>query len=155
MIRKATMVLTVMASILLGLSTLATAQKVEGEGIDRSGNEFNFEAELDEGELKATAVFFIAAENIFLDVEIECLLVVGNVTVMTGVVTDSNDPTSIGLTALFAAKDNGDDEDDLPDEFFGPVSIPSFLDCHFFGPPPPSFLSPIAEGKIKVEGDDD
>ena len=50
-----------------------------------------------------------------LHIDVNCLRVVGNVAIMSGVVTNSNDPTLVGDETLFSVQDNGEGAKAPPD----------------------------------------
>lgn len=153
MICKIAFLSAVPLTVLLGHRASVSAQTVSGGGQVDAGQliKFAFTATtLDNGSVIGQAQFQLPEQGVRLHIEIDCLLVVDNIAVMTGVVTNSADPTDVGRTALFAVIDGGEGANGLSDGFTGPFEIRSFLDCDDIGPPPPSFFSPIDAGNIQV-----
>ena len=97
------------------------------------------------------------AHNRRIDVKaqssIDCLLVVGNIAVMSGVVTTSSDPARVGIGIFWAVQDNGEGKNAPADRItmlFRAAPNPNL--CILVGPPPPSVLVPIEKGNIQVRG---
>jgi hypothetical protein len=82
-------------------------------------------------------------------VDINCLLVVGNVASLSGIITKSNDPTIVGFEALFQVQDNGEGHNSPPD-------LSSTVMLHEVGVGPNCLLPgeidmvPITHGNIEV-----
>jgi hypothetical protein len=153
MIRKSVLMLAMSLAVLVGSSATASAQKVSGGGINLFGDTFGFNAKvLPDGSTRGQAQFilrFSPDNTVRLHVDIDCLHVSGNKASMSGVVTDSNDPTAVGRSLFFAVIDNGQGGTSSPDETFGPFADLPF-DCDV-GVPPDEFFVPIASGNIKVK----
>ena len=62
------------------------------------------------------------AGNVNAHVEINCLNVVGNQATISGIITQTNDPTIQGFEALWQVRDNGEGRKDAPD-MMSPVLI--------------------------------
>lgn len=89
----------------------------------------------------------------FLKVDINCLLVTGNIATMSGVVTHSDDPRGDfeGLPAIFRVVDNGEGENSPPDLISGVVVLgdeDSLITCK---DPFPLTLRLIEAGNIQVK----
>jgi hypothetical protein len=89
----------------------------------------------------------------FTKVDINCLLVTGNIATMSGVVTHSDDPRgdSKGLPAIFRVVDNGEGENSPPDLISGVVVLGDedlLITCK---DPFPLALRPIEAGNIQVK----
>ena len=82
-------------------------------------------------------------------VEIDCLNVLGDIAVMSGVVESTNSPTlPVGLSQLFAVRDAGEGPDEITLVLDG-LGIP----CTALPPDPAvlaPFLFPIEHGQIQV-----
>ena len=63
-----------------------------------------------------------AAGNVNAHVAIDCLNVVGNQATISGIITQSTDPTIQGFRALWQVRDNGEGQNDPPD-LMSPVLI--------------------------------
>ena len=57
--------------------------------------------------------------------EIDCMVITGNIATISGIITNSSDSNFNGLPALFRVEDNGEGKNSPPDRislvFFGPV----------------------------------
>lgn len=89
------------------------------------------------------------AQDTRLHLDIDCLRVVGNTATVSGIVTNTTDPTLEGFRGIFRVEDNGEGANDPPDRislvFLFPPSVP--LDCNSnLGLP----LIPIEAGNIQV-----
>jgi len=89
----------------------------------------------------------------FIKVDVNCLLVVGNIATMSGVVTHSDDPRGSfeGLNAIFRVVDNGEGENSPPDLISGVVVLgdeDSLITCR---DPFPLQLRLIEAGNIQVK----
>jgi len=83
--------------------------------------------------------------------EIDCLNVLGNVAVMSGVYTFASNPDLVGSDVLFAVRDNGEGPSAPPDEItlaFSGLGIP----CTYITDPAQLalFFAPIESGQIQV-----
>jgi hypothetical protein len=74
-----------------------------------------FHAEQRGGTATGHAFFNDKTAGVRGHVDVNCLLVVGNVASISGIVTKSNDPTIVGFEALFQVQDNGDGHRSPPD----------------------------------------
>lgn len=92
-------------------------------------------------------------------IDVNCLKVVGNVALITGLTIDNEiDPSVIGWTGGFAVEDNGQGPDDPPDRitqgFFGPdlgEVEPGTVDCNDFGPADAEpFFWIVEDGNLEV-----
>jgi hypothetical protein len=84
-------------------------------------------------------------------IQIDCLNVLGNVAVMSGVYTFASNPDLVGSEVLFAVEDNGEGPSTPPDEItraFSGLGIP----CTFITDPAQLalFFVPIESGQIQV-----
>jgi hypothetical protein len=84
-------------------------------------------------------------------IDIDCLNVLGNVAVMSGVYTFASDPASVGSDVLFAVQDNGEGPSAPPDQITLAISglgIP----CTYITDPAmlALFFVPIESGQIQV-----
>lgn len=92
------------------------------------------------------------ATGILAHIHIDCLNVLGNVAVMSGVVTHSNSESfPVGIDALFAVRDNGEGPNAPADEItlaFTGLGIP----CTYITDPAQMalFFVPIESGQIQV-----
>ena len=91
--------------------------------------------------------------GVHVHIEIDCLTVFGDIAVMSGVVKSTNSPVlPIGLSQLFAVRDNGEGPDSAPDEItlvFDGLGIA----CTELPPDPAvhePFLFPIEHGQVQV-----
>jgi hypothetical protein len=83
--------------------------------------------------------------------EIDCLNVLGDIAVMSGIVRSSVDPTLVGTDVLFAVRDNGEGPGAPPDEislaFTGlAIACTDITDLASLDP----FLVPIEQGQVRV-----
>ncbi len=87
-------------------------------------------------------------------ISIDCLLIVGNVAVLSGVVTTSSDARRVGIGVFFAMEDNGEGNnapaDRITQAFPAPPTIPDL--CIVVGLLPDDFFVPIEKGNIQVRG---
>ena len=87
-------------------------------------------------------------------ISIDCLLIVGNVAVLSGVVTTSSDARRVGSGVFFAMEDNGEGNnapaDRITQAFPAPPTIPDL--CIVVGLPHDGFFGPIEKGNIQVRG---
>jgi hypothetical protein len=92
-------------------------------------------------------------------IDVNCLKVVGNVALISGLTIDNEiDPSVIGWTGGFAVEDNGEGPDDPPDRitqgFFGQdlgEVEPGTVDCNDFGPADAEpFFWPVEDGNVQV-----
>src|SRR6266545_7182804 len=89
--------------------------------------------------------------GILAHIDIDCLNVLGNVAVMSGMYTRATNPALVGSDALFAVKDNGEGPGAPPDEItlaFSGLGIP----CTYIIDPAQLalFFVPIESGQIQV-----
>jgi hypothetical protein len=81
--------------------------------------------------------------------EMDCLNLFGNVAVMSGEVTQSNNPAfPEGFIAIFTVVDNGEGANDPPDLVSDVVVLPPGSDCFNFIPSP-DFV--VEEGNVQVQ----
>ena len=91
-----------------------------------------------------------ASAGVRVDVDVNCLNVIGNYAIVSGVVTRSNDPTLVGDEAAFAVQDNGEGAKAPPDL----MSIVNFYnvgvgpDCRVLSE---YDLVPLEGGNIQVD----
>ena len=87
-----------------------------------------------------------------LHIAIDCLKVVGNVAIISGLVTRSNIPDNVGQTAGFAVQDNGAGKNAPPDRITLVATFPPHTtDCTQYEPADfdPYFM-PIEDGNVQV-----
>ena len=89
--------------------------------------------------------------GILAHIDIDCLNVLGNVAVMSGMYTRATNPALVGSDALFAVKDNGEGPGAPPDEItlaFSGLGIP----CTYIIDPAQLalFFVPIESGQVQV-----
>jgi hypothetical protein len=154
-------------SILVALVTVATAgtqsaaadpaqQSASGFGQVHLGlpfRNFSFAATKgSDGRVTGQAQLERRDSGILIHIEIDCLNVLGNVAVMSGVVTATNSPIlPVGTAELFAVQDNGEGPGAPPDEITlaisdlgitcADITDPALLD---------PFLFTIESGQIQV-----
>lgn len=86
-------------------------------------------------------------------IDVNCLKVVGNVALITGLTTrHESDPSMIGWTGGFAVEDNGVGPDDPPDRITqGFFFEPGTVDCNDFGPADAEpFFWIVEDGNLEV-----
>ena len=94
-------------------------------------------------------------------VEIDCLNVVGNLAIVSGIITkspaDPGSPGAVGNVAAFAVEDNGEGASAAPDRitllftFIPEIFPPGTPLCALLGPADAApFLMPIEEGNVQV-----
>ena len=86
-------------------------------------------------------------------IDVNCLKVVGNVALITGLtIYNEIDPSMIGWTGGFAVEDNGQGPDDPPDRITqGFFFAPGTVDCNDFGPADAEpFFWIVEDGNLQV-----
>ena len=75
----------------------------------------------------------------------------GNVAILSGVITSSNNPNLVGLTAVIAVQDRGAGANDPRDRITPTLALGNTFDCNDAAPDPNGLpLSDIALGNITV-----
>ena len=156
--RFATMLSSTTAALLM-MSSPLFAQAEVGPSANGHGNltivgelqTLSFHArQFTDGTVTGSMVAKSRGQNVRLFADLDCLNVVGNPAVMSGVVTQSNNPAfPAGRGAIFRVVDNGEGANDLVDMMTDVIlfTVPSVVRCHntFLAP-----LMPVEEGNIQV-----
>jgi hypothetical protein len=144
---------------LLMMSSLLFAQAEVGPSANGHGNltiagglqTLSFHArEFRDGTVTGSTVAKSRAQNVRIFADLDCLFVVGNTAVLSGVVTQSDNPLfPVGRGAIFRVVDNGEGANDPVDMMTDVIifAVPSALRCqtNFSAP-----LMPVEEGNIQV-----
>lgn len=127
-------------------ATAANGPKASGHGNLTVADElrtFSFTAVThQDGSVTGQAQLNNRAQDARIHLEIDCLLVIGNRAVMSGVVTNTNDPVFEGLTGTFRVTDNGEGANDPPDT----------ISLVFFGFPPQFCRTNVPLPEMPIEG---
>jgi len=110
---------------------------------------------LSDGTVRGQAQIINRVSNFRSHVEIDCLRIVGDVALISGVITradERDDPGVVGWTRGFAVQDNGEGAD-VPDQvtFTSFVFPPGTVTCLDFQPADAApFFVPIEAGNIQI-----
>ena len=133
----------------------------EPPGVTGSGNTlvngelrtFSFTARQErDGTVRGTAQINNRAIDEMFQIDIDCLQVVGNIAVMSGVVSRHTDENAIGLTGVFGVLDAGEgsgaSRDAVSQVFF---FLPDTVTCQDIDPADSADLAvPIVSGNVQV-----
>jgi hypothetical protein len=146
----------VVAAAILVPTAFAVVASASGSGHIRFGSShehISFSAvKNDDGTVSGHAVVAdqTASGHVTLHIEINCLNVIGNVAIVSGIVTKSNREELVGFEGVFQVVDNGEGND--------PPDLMSLVNLHEVGvgtdcTVPAEFdLAPIEGGNIRVDG---
>ena len=114
---------------------------------------FSFAARMDaDGVATGMAQVDNRAVNEMFQLRVDCISVVGNIAIVSGVITRHTDIHAIGLTGIFAAQDSGEGwaaPPDLVTQVF--FFRPGVVSCADLGPADAApFLVPIDAGNVQV-----
>ena len=128
------------AAAVTGVALAATGHSAQGSGhVTFGATHENGNAEVND-----------ATAGVRAHIDVNCLNVIGNYAIVSGVVTRSNDPTLVGDEAAFAVQDNGEGAKAPPDL----MSIVNFYnvgvgpDCRVLSE---YDLVPLEGGNIQVD----
>jgi len=113
---------------------------------------FSFTARLSaDGTARGTAQVDNRAVGEMFQLDIDCMKVVGNIAIMSGVITRHTDVTAVGLIGVFGVVDAGEGSatpDRVTQVFF---FRPGLATCQDFGPADvDEFAVPIVSGNVQV-----
>jgi hypothetical protein len=104
-----------------------------------------------DGSVTGSMVVKSRAQNARLFAELDCLHVLNNVAVLSGIVTKSDNPMfPAGRHVIFRVIDNGEGANDRPDMMTDVLTYPGGTpkDCHMLPGPPIDMV--VEEGNIQV-----
>jgi hypothetical protein len=104
-----------------------------------------------EGAVLGTAQIDNRAIDEKFQIDLDCLIVVGNIAIMSGVITRHTDEHAVGLTGIFGVLDGG--EGSQPADAVSQVFFfrPDTVTCHDIDPAAATDLAvPIAAGNVQV-----
>jgi opacity protein-like surface antigen len=143
----------VLAAMCAQAASAATVASARGAGQIHFGNshEFvSFDASLqDDGTATGSAVFHSVSAGVRGHIDVNCLNVIGNFAIVSGVITSSNDPGIVGDEAAFAVQDNGEGHGAPPDlmSLVNIYEVGVGPDCHVLAE---YDLVPLDSGNIQV-----
>ena len=143
------------AAAVTGVALAATGHSARGSGHVTFGathENVSFSAQQQSADDTATGNAEVndASAGVRAHIDVNCLNVIGNYAIVSGVVTSSNDPTLVGDEAAFAVQDNGEGAKAPPDL----MSIVNFYnvgvgpDCRVLSE---YDLVPLQGGNIQVD----
>lgn len=113
------------ATLLFPSATAAVAPAIYGSGLIRFGassEQVIFTGRGPSGGQKVVVVDRTILGPVVMHVELDCLRIVGNEATVSGIITQSSDPTIEGFEALLQIRDNGEGASEPRDEM-SPVLI--------------------------------